>query len=90
MGSRSLKPRRGSVVISVGQIADEFGWTRTWVFSEVEAGRFPGPINPQHHKRMWRWSRARVVGFVEAVVAVDGDPTPAQGIVRPESPGAAA
>lgn len=51
----------------------------------VAAGKLPGPIDPTLPPKLRRWSRRMLEQYVTpSGVAVDSDPTPAHGIVRPD------
>lgn len=66
------------------EVAAVTGWSSQAVLDEFRAGRFPPPVNPEVHARLFVWSVAELVRWADPRgVHVDGDPTPPGGLVRP-------
>jgi predicted DNA-binding transcriptional regulator AlpA len=72
--------------LRMSEAAELLGYSSSSFRRLVAAGALPGPIDPALPPKLRRWSRRMLERYTDPdlTVAVDADPTPAHGLVRPD------
>lgn len=72
------------LTLSFQEVCAITGYTPSTCRRLIAAGKLPSAIDLSVSPKLRRWSRALIEDWAAGGVAVDSDPTPAFGIVRPD------